>query len=337
MSILVTGGLGYIGSHTVVELNNSGFDTIIIDNLSNSYIGVLENLNKITGKKNQFENIDLTNKNDLKIFFEKNRSIEGVIHFAALKSVSESVDNPLMYFKNNLISLINLLEELSKRRIQNFIFSSSASVYGNIDTSPIKEYFKKKPASPYAETKLIGEKIIFDFSKKNKNFKSISLRYFNPIGAHDSLLIGELPIGEPQNLIPRITQSISNKIDNLFVYGNDYNTSDGTCVRDYIHVMDVAESHVYALRQLINSKNLIYNDFNVGTGEGKSVLEIINSFENVNKLNINFSFNHRRAGDVESIYADVSKINKQLNWYSKYKVEDALKSAWKWQEKLNKQ
>ena len=334
MSILVTGGLGYIGSHTVVELNNSGFDTIIIDNLSNSYIGVLENLNKITGKKNQFENIDLTNKNELKIFFKKNRSIEGVIHFAALKSVSESVNNPFKYFKNNLISL---LEELSVRRIQNFIFSSSASVYGNIDTSPIKEYFKKKPASPYAETKLIGEKIIFDFSKKNKNFKSISLRYFNPIGAHDSLLIGELPIGEPQNLIPRITQSISNKIDNLFVYGNDYNTSDGTCVRDYIHVMDVAESHVYALKQLINSKNLIYNDFNVGTGEGKSVLEIINSFENVNKLNINFSFNHRRAGDVESIYADVSKINKQLNWYSKYKVEDALKSAWKWQEKLNKQ
>ena len=236
-----------------------------------------------------------------------------------------------------MISLINLLEVLSVRKIENFIFSSSASVYGNIDTSPIKEYFNKKPASPYAETKLIGEKIIFDFFKKNKNFKSISLRYFNPIGAHDSLLIGELPIGEPQNLIPRITQSITNRIDNLFIYGNDYNTRDGTCVRDYIHVMDVAESHVYALKQLINSKDLIYDDFNVGTGEGKSVLEIINCFENTNKLDINFSYSQRRAGDVESIYADVSKINKQLNWYSKHKIEDALKSAWMWQEKLNKQ
>ncbi len=337
MSILVTGGLGYIGSHTVVELNKSGFDTLVIDNLSNSHISVLENLNKITGKKNHFENIDLTDKNHLKLFFEKHKSIEGVIHFAAYKSVSESVNNPLKYFNNNLISLINLLELLSIRKIENFIFSSSASVYGNIDTSPIKEYFKKIPASPYAETKLIGEKIIFDFSKKNKNFKSISLRYFNPIGAHDSLLIGELPIGQPQNLIPRITQSISNKIDNLCIYGNDYNTRDGTCVRDYIHVMDVAESHVYALKQLINSKDLIYDNFNVGTGEGKSVLEIINCFEKTNKLDINFSFSKRRAGDVESIYADVSKINKQLNWYSKYKIEDALKSAWMWQEKLNKQ
>jgi len=336
MKILVTGGLGYIGSHTVVCLNEIGFDVIIVDNLSNSEFSVLEKINKITGKKNIFENIELTDKIQVQKFFNKYSEIDGIIHFAALKSVGESVINPLKYYQNNIDSLINILNQAQKKNINNFIFSSSCAVYGEPSKLPITEKDPIKNAtSPYGYTKQIGENITNDISKIINDFNSIILRYFNPIGAHSSLLIGELPIGNPQNLIPMITQTVSGKYPFLKIYGSDYPTIDGTCVRDYIHVMDLASAHVLSLKKLFDSKPKINEVFNVGTGKGNSVLEIINSFERVNNVKVKYKFSTRRAGDVISAYAATDKIFKELKWKPQFSLDEALISAWEWQTILN--
>ncbi|MGA8854724.1 MAG: UDP-glucose 4-epimerase GalE, partial [Christiangramia sp.] len=281
--VLVTGGLGFIGSHTVVALQNEGYDVVIIDNLSNSSIDVLGGITQITGKTPQFENIDLREKTAVKNFFDKYPDIEDVIHFAASKAVGESVVNPLLYYENNISTLVYLLHELNKKEHSKFIFSSSCTVYGQADELPITEDAPVKPAeSPYGNTKQIGEEIINDTCKTNENFKAIALRYFNPVGAHPTAEIGELPIGTPQNLIPFITQTAIGKRDELSVFGDDYPTEDGTAIRDYIHVMDLAEAHVQALKRLMQGdekKN--YEVFNLGTGNGNSVLEVIKSFEKV--------------------------------------------------------
>ena len=333
--ILVTGGLGYIGSHTVVELQNKGFEVFIIDNLSNSKIEVLKGIEKITTKKPNFSQIDLRNKKLVSKFFQNNK-IDGVIHFAALKAVEESVKKPLEYYNNNISSLIYLLQEMEINKINNLIFSSSCTVYGEADKLPITEKNPIKTAkSPYGNTKQIGEEIITDQTKISK-LKAISLRYFNPIGAHNSILIGELPLGVPQNLVPYITQTAIGIRKELSVFGNDYNTYDGTAIRDYIHVVDLAKAHVVAIKRLINKKNKSQMEFfNVGTGKGSSVLEIIKSFEKVNNLKLNYKIVGRRKGDVTIYLADVSFANKELGWKSKLTLNDALRSAWLWQLKQN--
>ena len=331
--VLVTGGLGFIGSHTVVALQNEGFDVVIIDNLSNSSIDVLGGITQITGKTPEFENIDLREKAAVKNFFEKYPDIEDVIHFAASKAVGESVANPLLYYENNIGSLVYLLHELNKKEHPRFIFSSSCTVYGQADELPITEDAPVKTAeSPYGNTKQIGEEIIQDNCKVDKKFKAISLRYFNPVGAHPTAEIGELPIGTPQNLIPFITQTAVGKRDELSVFGDDYPTEDGTAVRDYIHVMDLAEAHVNALQRLIKGKEKNnYEVFNLGTGKGNSVLEVINSFEKVSGEKLKYKIVGRREGDITAAYADTTKANEELNWKADRTLDDALKSAWKWQ------
>ncbi|MDG2397522.1 MAG: UDP-glucose 4-epimerase GalE [Flavobacteriaceae bacterium] len=337
MTILVTGGLGYIGSHTVVSLNSNGFDTIIVDNLSNSKLSVLEKINSITGKENIFEKIDLCNTLEVESFFNKYSEIDGIIHFAALKSVSESTINPLKYYQNNVLSLINILNQAEKRDINNFIFSSSCTVYGEPDKLPIDENHRfKKATSPYGYTKQIGERIVKDLTLNNKKFKAISLRYFNPIGAHSSLLIGELPLGKPNNLVPMITQTMAGKFSFFEIYGSDYATKDGTCIRDYIHIMDLADAHVTGLLKLFNFKKSYYDVFNVGTGEGNSVLDIIKTFEKVNKVKLKYKFSKKRKGDVVSAYAETKKIRKELKWDHKCSIEEGLLSAWGWQCRLDK-
>jgi len=331
--ILVTGGLGFIGSHTVVALQNEGHEVVIIDNLSNSSIDVLGGITQITGKTPEFENIDLREKTAVKIFFDKYPDIEDVIHFAASKAVGESVTNPLLYYENNISTLVYLLHELNKKDNAKFIFSSSCTVYGQADELPITESAPvKKAESPYGNTKQIGEEIIHDTCKTNINFKAISLRYFNPIGAHPTAEIGELPIGTPQNLIPFITQTAIGKRDELSVFGDDYPTTDGTAVRDYIHVMDLAEAHVHALERLIQKKNKgNYEIFNLGTGKGNSVLEVIKSFEKVSGEKLPYKIVGRREGDITAAYADTNKANNDLNWKAVRTLDEALKSAWKWQ------
>ncbi len=332
-NILVTGGLGYIGSHTVVELQNEGYEAIIIDDLSNSSISVLENIKEITGKKPIFYQINLTNKNALKKIFS-NHKLDGVIHFAAYKSVSESVSNPLDYYENNLSSLVNVLQEMRDRKLDNFIFSSSCTVYGQADKLPVTEKASIKPAySTYGKTKQIGEDILKDASIAHK-LNSISLRYFNPIGAHPSIKIGESS-KEAQNIIPCVVENAAGIRKTLSIFGNDYNTKDGTAVRDYIHVVDLAKAHGVALKRLINKENKkLYEYFNLGTGKGTTVLEVIKTFERVNNLKLNYKIAQRRAGDIESAYADVSFANKELGWKTKKTLEEALESAWKWQQKL---
>ncbi|PWK20986.1 UDP-glucose 4-epimerase GalE [Xanthomarina spongicola] len=336
--ILVTGGLGFIGSHTVVELQNKGFEVVIIDNLSNSLISVLEGITAITGKKPEFENFDLKNKQGLKEFFERHNNIDGVIHFAASKAVGESVNEPLLYYENNINTLVYLLQEYKNRYIANFIFSSSCTVYGQADTLPITEEAPVKPAlSPYGNTKQIGEEILKDVCHVNPQFNVVSLRYFNPIGAHESSQIGELPLGVPQNLVPFITQTAIGKRNELSVFGNDYPTHDGTCIRDYIHVVDLAKAHVIALERLLDKQNKKdFEIFNLGTGTGSSVLEVIKSFERVSGEKLNYKFAQRRAGDVVSVYADTKKANLELGWKSKLTLDDAMRSAWKWEQKLSK-
>jgi len=331
--ILVTGGLGFIGSHTVVALQNEGHEVVIIDNLSNSSIDVLGGITQITGKTPEFENIDLREKTAVKSFFDKYPDIEDVIHFAASKAVGESVTNPLLYYENNISTLVYLLHELNKKENAKFIFSSSCTVYGQADELPITESAPvKKAESPYGNTKQIGEEIIHDTCKTNINFKAISLRYFNPIGAHPTAEIGELPIGTPQNLIPFITQTAIGKRDELSVFGDDYPTTDGTAVRDYIHVMDLAEAHVHALERLIQKKNKgNYEIFNLGTGKGNSVLEVIKSFEKVSGEKLPYKIVGRREGDITAAYADTNKANNDLNWKAVRTLDEALKSAWKWQ------
>ncbi|RMA57607.1 UDP-glucose 4-epimerase GalE [Ulvibacter antarcticus] len=335
--ILVTGGLGYIGSHTVVELQNAGFEVIIIDNLSNSTLEVLDGIITITGVSPTFAKLDLRNKADVSKFFKKHTSIDGIIHFAASKAVGESVENPLLYYENNLHTLIYLLQESKAHHINNFIFSSSCTVYGEPDSLPITENAPVKVAtSPYGNTKQISEEIIADTCAVTE-MKSIALRYFNPIGAHHSTQIGELPVGVPQNLVPFITQTAANLREQLMVFGNDYNTDDGTCVRDYIHVVDLAKAHVIALKRLLNDQNTdAFEIFNVGTGRGSSVMEVINAFEKVTNQSLNYKIVDRRPGDVEAVFADTEKANKELGWKSEKTMEDALASAWKWEKKVRK-
>ena len=334
--VLVTGGLGYIGSHSVISLINSGFEVIIVDDLSNSSLSVLDNINKITGKSIIFEKLNLCNGTLVNNLFDKYPKIDCIVHFAAFKSVSESVLNPLKYYKNNLYSLINILAQVEKKKIKHFIFSSSCTVYGESIKLPITEEESfKTPKSPYGYTKQIGERIIKDLVFKNTEIKSISLRYFNPIGAHESILIGENPLDKPQNLVPMITQTAIGKYPFLNIYGNDYKTRDGTCIRDYINVMDLADAHVSALSKLIKMNSSFYDVYNVGTGKGTSVIEVIDLFEKSNNLKLNYKFSDRRNGDVESAYASCDKINKELNWMAKYSLEDSLISAWNWECKIN--
>jgi UDP-glucose 4-epimerase len=335
MKIVVTGGLGFIGSHTVVELQNEGFDVVAIDNLSNSSEDVLEGIYNITGKKPIFEKLDLRDKASVQNFFKKHNDTVGVIHFAASKAVGESVENPLLYYENNINSLVYLLQELKELPKANFIFSSSCTVYGQAATMPITENASVQPAmSPYGNTKQIGEEIIKDVAKVT-NLNSILLRYFNPIGAHPSAEIGELPLGIPQNLVPFITQTAIGLREKLSVYGDDYPTPDGTCVRDYIHVVDLAKAHVIALQRLLNRHNLEkVETFNLGTGTGSSVMEVIHAFEKVSGQKLPYKIVGRREGDVISAYANTDKANKFLGWKAAFSLEDALASAWKWEQKI---
>jgi len=333
--ILVTGGLGYIGSHVVVELQSNGFEVVIIDDLSNSSLDILDRIFEITGKKLLFEKIDMRKKQSIVDFFNRHKDIDGVIHFAASKAVGESVDNPLKYYENNIHSLVYLLQEVNKLASQKLIFSSSCTVYGQADELPITEQAQiKDHESPYGNTKKVGEQIIKDTTKANALFNSIALRYFNPIGAHESALIGELSIGTPQNLVPFVTQTGIGLRERLSIFGNDYPTTDGTCIRDYIHVVDLAKAHVVAMKRLLEENNTEnYEVYNIGTGKGSSVLEVVNTFEEVSRVKLNYSFVERRAGDIISAYADTTKANSVLGWKSELTLKDALHSAWEWEKK----
>lgn len=333
--ILVTGGLGFIGSHTVVELQNNGFEVLIIDNLSNSSIDVLESISKITNKKPVFTKLDLRDKEAVISFFETYNDIGGIIHFAASKAVGESVENPLLYYENNINTLVYVLQACKKHKINNFIFSSSCTVYGEPDNLPITEEAPvKKATSPYGNTKQISEEIIYDLCLVS-SLNAISLRYFNPIGAHDSAEIGELPLGIPLNLVPFITQTAAGIREQLSVFGNDYPTPDGSCIRDYIHVVDLAKAHVIALQRLINQNNESnFEVFNLGTGRGCSVLEVVHAFEKVTQQKLNYKIVERREGDVISVYADTQKANQILGWKTQKSMEEALASAWKWEKKI---
>ncbi|CAM3826031.1 MULTISPECIES: UDP-glucose 4-epimerase GalE [Flavobacterium] len=334
MKILVTGGLGFIGSHTVVELQNEGLEVIVIDNLSNSSEDVLKGIFNITGKKPLFEKLDLRNKTSVQNFFKKHNDIQGVIHFAASKAVGESVEDPLLYYENNINTLVYLLQELKELSDANFIFSSSCTVYGQAEKMPITENAAVQEAmSPYGNTKQIGEEIITDVAKVT-SLNAILLRYFNPIGAHPSAEIGELPLGVPQNLVPYITQTALGLRKELSVFGNDYPTPDGTAIRDYIHVIDLAKAHVIALKRLLNKQNLEkVETFNLGTGTGSSVLEVITTFEKVSGHKLNYKIVDRREGDITEAYANIDKANNILGWKANLSLEDALASAWKWEQK----
>ena len=336
MKIVVTGGLGFIGSHVVVELQNEGFEVVIIDNLSNSSEDVLKGIATITGKVPVFEKIDLKDKPDVIDFFKRHHDVEGVIHFAASKAVGESVDKPLLYYENNLNTLVYILQQLQQKENSNFIFSSSCTVYGQADELPITESAPIQAAeSPYGNTKQIGEEIIKDSCKVAPNLSAIALRYFNPIGAHESVNIGELPIGVPQNLVPFITQTGIGLREQLSVFGNDYPTKDGTCIRDYIHVVDLAKAHVSALKRLVEEKNTAnYEVFNIGTGKGSSVLEVISAFEKISNQKLNYKIVDRREGDVVAAFADTTKANTVLGWKAKSSLKEALISAWKWEKKI---
>jgi len=331
--ILVTGGAGYIGSHTIAEIKeNTNWEVISLDNFVNSKPEVLDRLALIVGAEIRNENIDLRDLDLLNQFFNHNK-FDGIIHFAALKSVPESVNNPLSYFDNNINGLLNLLSCSKEHNISNFIFSSSCSVYGNTEQLPVSEDTPwERAESPYARTKQIGEQIISDYSNSVAQTNFVSLRYFNPIGAHLSGLIGELPIGTPNNLVPYITQTAIGLREHLTVYGTDYATRDGTCIRDYIHVSDIANAHVLAMQRLLNKENQTKHEvFNLGSGNGVTVLEAIQAFEKVSNVKFNYHFGERRPGDVSAIYADNQKSNKILNWKIRYDVEQMMKSAWKWQ------
>ncbi|MCK5416000.1 UDP-glucose 4-epimerase GalE [Candidatus Parcubacteria bacterium] len=336
--IIVTGGAGFIGSHTVVELYNAGYEPIIIDNFSNSQKSVLAGLQNITGSAVKLFEGDCCNRDLLKKIFTEEENIDGIIHFAAHKAVSESVQNPLKYYRNNLNSLMALLEIMQNYNCSNFVFSSSCTVYGQPDKLPVTEVAPKKPAeSPYGNTKKICEDIIEDVIKSNAELKIISLRYFNPIGAHASSLIGELPLGVPDNLVPYITQTAAGIREKLTIFGNDYDTSDGTCVRDYIHVIDLAKAHVKAFEYLNKQEDKTFYDvFNIGTGHGNSVKEIVETFQSANNVNLNYVVGKRREGDIEKIFADVDKATTLLNWKTELSLEQALIDAWNWQKALRK-
>jgi len=337
MKILVTGGTGYIGSHTVVELQTAGYEVLIVDNLSNSNIEVLNAIGKITGKNPVFELIDLKNTDDTYDLIRKHKDIQGVIHFAALKAVGESVEKPLEYYHNNLFSLINLLGAMKENQINNFVFSSSCTVYGQPDILPVDENAPlKKAESPYGNTKKISENIIEDTVTATL-LQAIALRYFNPIGAHETALIGELPIGIPNNLVPYITQTAIGKREYLRVFGDDYSTPDGTPIRDYIHVVDLAKAHVVAVNRLLNGKNKkAFEIFNLGTGNGFSVMEVINSFEKISGMKLNYKIVERRPGDIEKVWSDTAFANQELGWKAEKGLDEMMSSAWKWELELKK-
>lgn len=337
--VLVTGGAGYIGSHTVVELINEGFEVVIVDNLSNSNIEVLSGIEKITGVRPVFENIDCVDYVAMDRMMTKYSDIQSIIHFAASKAVGESVEKPLHYYMNNLVSLINLLQLMPIHKIKHIVFSSSCTVYGQPDILPVTENAPIKPAlSPYGNTKQIGEEIIRDTIYANPdNYQSIILRYFNPIGAHASAEIGELPNGVPNNLLPFVTQTAIGIRKQLQVFGDDYNTPDGSCIRDYIHVVDLAKAHVVAVKRMMNGKSLQNVEiFNLGTGRGLSVLEILKSFEEVNQVKVPYKIVGRREGDIEKVWADPTFANEVLGWKATETVEETLRSAWVWEQNLAK-
>lgn len=333
--ILVTGGCGYIGSHTIVDLVENGFDVICVDNNSRSSARILEGVEKITGAKIKNYKVDLCNFDDTFAIFQENEDIEAIIHFAAYKAVGESVELPLMYFENNLVSLINLLKCIQEFSIPHFVFSSSCTVYGNPDVIPVTEATPPKPAeSPYGYTKQMGEQIINEFSKANPA-QCILLRYFNPVGAHPSAHIGELPIGKPANLVPVITQTAIGKLPQVTVYGDDYDTRDGSCIRDFIHVCDIAHAHTLAVQYLMAGKsNKRCDVFNLGTGIGVSVLEAIRAFEKTTGIKLNYVIGPRRPGDVIAIYANNDYARRQLTWETKYSLDDMMATAWKWEQRL---
>lgn len=336
MKILVTGGTGYIGSHTVVELQESGYEVVIVDNLSNSELGVLDNITKITGRKPYFEQFDLSDSRLTNDFFSRHTDIKAIIHFAASKAVGESVEKPLLYYRNNLVSLMNILECQLKYDIRHIVFSSSCTVYGQPDTLPVTEKTPRKDAeSPYGNTKRISEDILHDTILANPRLTGIALRYFNPVGAHPSALIGELPVGVPNNLVPFITQTAAGLRPELRVFGNDYNTPDGSAIRDYINVVDLAKAHIVAIERLIQSKNKSgYEVFNLGTGNGNSVLEMVKTFEKVTGKPLNYRIVERRAGDIEKIWADTSYANTELGWKAEKGLEETLLTAWNWEKNL---
>lgn len=336
MKILVTGGLGYIGSHTVVELHNAGYTPVIIDNLSNCDSSFIDRIEAITGIPPHFYPIDVCDTHQLSNFFLRNSDIEAVIHFAAFKSVGESVLEPLKYYRNNLLGLIVLLEEMEKAGIRNLVFSSSCSVYGDATELPVSEETRRSTAqSPYAYTKQICEDILKDVSKSSP-LNSIVLRYFNPIGAHDSGLIGEAPIGVPQNLVPYITQTAAGLRPQLTVHGSDYPTEDGTCIRDYIHVVDLAKAHIKALEKLLKKQPAKNPEiYNIGTGSGVSVLQAIQAFEKANSTKLNYTLGQRREGDVVKVWADTKLANQELNWEAERDLENMMKTAWQWQQKMD--
>ena len=336
--ILVTGGTGYIGSHTSVELINDGYEVVIIDNLHNSDADVANRIGKITGVKPGLEIFDLCDKERLTDFFETNPGIAAIIHFAAYKAVGESVRKPLEYYHNNLVSLLNLLDLMGRYSVTNMVFSSSCTVYGQPEKLPVAEDSPLQPAaSPYGNTKKIGEEIIRDATLTGNNIRAISLRYFNPIGAHPTSLIGEIPKGIPENLVPYMTQTGIGLRDELKVFGNDYNTPDGSCIRDYLHVCDLANAHLVAVKRLIeNSNKKNFEVFNLGTGKGVSVFEAIDSFERISGQKLNYRIMGRREGDIEKIWADPSFANSELGWKTRYSLDDAMRSAWEWEKKIRK-
>ncbi len=334
--IIITGGTGYIGSHTVVEFQNAGFEVVIIDNLSNSQIEVLDGISNITGVKPVFHKADVSNEAEMEAVFSKHKDAIAIVHFAAFKAVGESVQKPLMYYKNNLAGLMNILSEMQTNDIPNLVFSSSCTVYGQPEILPVTENSPiVKPESPYGNTKKISEEIIEDTIKSNSQINTILLRYFNPIGAHPSVEIGELPLGVPNNLLPFITQTAIGLRQKLMVFGSDYNTPDGTAIRDYINVVDLAKAHVIAVKRLIDKSNIENPEvFNIGTGIGNSVLEIIQAFERSTNEKLNYEITDRRAGDIEKVWADTTKANIILGWKAEVSLDETVKSAWKWEQKL---
>ncbi len=335
--ILVTGGAGYIGSHTVVELINAGYTPIIVDDFRNSKPFIIERLKEITNHPIIFHQVDCTDKERMSLVFKQYSDLNGVIHFAAYKAVGESVKKPLKYYKNNLDSLIVVLELMEKFNINNLVFSSSCTVYGEPNIAVVDEHTPIQSAtSPYGDTKIVSEKIIANTVKASDHLKGVLLRYFNPIGAHPSAKIGELPQGKPNNLLPYLTQTVNGIREALTIFGSDYNTKDGTCIRDYIHVVDLAKAHVKAINWLEKQTKPIVEPFNIGTGNGSTTLEVVKSFEKANGLKVNYKIGDRRAGDVEQIYANADKAKNELGWTCEYTLEDALKHAWAWEKNLDK-
>lgn len=337
MKVLVTGGLGYIGSHTVVELLQEGFEVVIADDLSNSRMQVLDRIEMITGKLPAFYPVNLCDYEKTTQLFENEKDLSAVIHFAASKAVGESVQKPLLYYKNNLVSLVHVLEMMEKFEVANIVFSSSCTVYGQPEVLPVTEQSPVKPAeSPYGNTKQVCEEILRDACNASTKLHAIALRYFNPTGAHESALIGELPLGVPNNLVPFITQTAAGIREQLSIFGDDYNTPDGTAVRDYIHVVDLAKAHVISLQRMIEGRQKAALEFfNLGTGKGHTVLEVVKAFEHVNEVRLNYKIMGRRPGDIEKTWADTSYANKELGWRAELGLEDMVRSAWEWEKKNN--